>query len=69
MKSRKWEISDVAILQNPVTILQKQENRPISLMKRAILLFQIIGKFSWCHSCDLPEISPSSGTLTVADIV
>ena len=39
------------------------------MLKRAILLFQVIDEFSRRHSCDLLEISPSSGTLTVADMV
>ena len=38
-------------------------------MKRAILLFQIIDEFSRCHSCDLLEISPRGGSLTVTDVV
>ena len=60
------------MLQFYKTPFQFYKNKKIArflLMKRAILLFQIIDKFSWCHSCDLLEISPSSGTLTVADMV
>ena len=33
------------------------------------MLFQIIDEFSRCHSCDLLEISPRGGSLTIADVV
>ena len=63
------KISDIAVLQKPVAILQNKENRPIPLPNRTILLFQVINKFSRCHSCDLQEIPPCSRSLTIADMV
>ena len=66
---RPLEISGVAILQNAVAILQKQENRPYIMVYGRFYSFKTFYEFRRSYSCNLMEISPRSGALSISDIV